>query len=61
MMKEIIRIGLDQTAEVREFHLAVKYNMDKTRDRPRYDQNYRNNFRRGNFRGNVRSNQNYRR
>ena len=57
---EIIKIDIDQIAEIREYHLVVEYNVDRiTKDRPRYDQNYRNDFRRGNFRGNLRPNQTY--
>ena len=29
MIREIIRIGIDQVVEIREFHLVVEFNMDK--------------------------------
>ena len=61
MIKEIIKIGIDQTVELGEYHSVEEYNMDKNyRDSPRYNQNCRNDFRRGCFRGNLRSNKNYR-
>ena len=48
MIREIIKIGIDQTVEI-EFHLVVEYSVDNIIDRPRYEQNYRNDFRRGNL------------
>ena len=61
MIREIMKkIGIDQIAEIEEFHLVVEYSEQNYRDRPRYEQNYRNDFRRnvssprGNFRGNLR-------
>ena len=63
MIKEIIKIDIDQTVEIEEYHSVISIRIQygqNYRDSPRYNQNYRNDFRRGNFRGNVRSNQNYR-
>ena len=60
MIKEIIKIDIDQIVEIGEYRSMVEYNMNRIRDSPRYNQNYRNDFRRANFRGNLRINQNYR-
>ena len=60
MVKEMIKIGIDQIVEIEELTLSgrIQYGQNY-RDSPRYNQNYRNDFRRGNFRGNIRTNQNY--
>ena len=29
MIREIIKIGIDQTVEIEEFHLVVEYSVDK--------------------------------
>ena len=42
MTKEIIKIDIDQTVGIEQFHLVVEYNVEENYvDRPRYEQNYR--------------------
>ena len=57
MIKEIIRIGIDQNSGDRRIQYGQNY-----RGRARYEQKYTNDVRRGNFRDNMRTyqNQNFR-
>ena len=53
MVRRIIKIDIGQIVETEEYLSLVEYSMDRTTDRPRYNQNYRGDFRRGNFRENF--------
>ena len=51
--KETIRIGIDQTLEIKGFHLVVGYNVSEiTQTNQGMKKDYRNDLRRGRFRSN---------
>ena len=45
MIKEIIKLDIDQIVEIGQYHSVVAYNMDRIIEiAPWYNQNYRNDF-----------------
>ena len=63
MIRETIKIDIDQIVETEGFNLLLEYNMDRIMEVDQgMNNNYGNDYRRGNFRGNVRvyQNQNFR-
>ena len=60
-IREIIKIDIDQIAEIGEYHSVVGYSMDRITETDQcIIKNYRGDYRRGNFRANLQSYQDYR-